>query len=58
LYILAVLERVGQGIYLRKGQGTKNIDKVTSPRPTANAPFSSCKNETSIKMRETLSIEL
>lgn len=50
--MLAVLGRVRRSTHLREGKGTKNMDRVTRPTPTADTLFSSCENETNVKMRK------
>lgn len=52
LMVLAVLERVGQGIDPKEGQGTKNTGRVYMSETNTIAPVSSCRND--IKTRATL----
>lgn len=45
--------RKGEAEYSPQGgKGTKNMDRVTRPTPTADTLFSSCENETNVKMRK------
>lgn len=55
LMVLAVLERVGQGIDPKEGQGTKNTGRVNMSETNTIAPVSSCRND--IKTRATLGVE-